>query len=382
MRYGSKQDVHIISRGMLGDAMKQILSLGYVLTHVNYDGSAFENRQWEHPLIICHNRKEWKIYLHVDRPAQKWSIRPELTAEELTHADTEIEVVLPIIHEVRHTLDRSFIERFCREYSIFTTDISFKFRILDDSTTTRPPQKESIFDQHTISETDIAKALDATLSTPPPKAIVNIEYPALHPIATEKEWSNSDTIHSYLPNEFMSRLTNVHDKDSARVYDVLLTFREGNNIKNTAKKTEISIAELLSDPDNIKKMEKLYHRAKDALPPPEKLSLPYTTTHRRDALITRVATLYDDLDKEKAFYKLVPGIYKKGKVQYPFAFEILAIPRTEPWLKKTEFIGAVNYSVSPNGIKFEGEYEVSSKGPAYMNKAENIDAQIYRYGLC
>lgn len=29
MRYGSKQDVHIISRGMLGDAMKQILSLGY-----------------------------------------------------------------------------------------------------------------------------------------------------------------------------------------------------------------------------------------------------------------------------------------------------------------------------------------------------------------
>ena len=30
MRYGSKQDVHVISRGMLGDAMKQILSLGYI----------------------------------------------------------------------------------------------------------------------------------------------------------------------------------------------------------------------------------------------------------------------------------------------------------------------------------------------------------------
>ena len=38
MRYGSKQDVHIISRGMLGDAMKQILSLGYVLIHSSDDG--------------------------------------------------------------------------------------------------------------------------------------------------------------------------------------------------------------------------------------------------------------------------------------------------------------------------------------------------------
>ncbi len=41
MRYGSKQDVHIITRGMLGDAMKQILSLGYVLLHANDDGTAF-----------------------------------------------------------------------------------------------------------------------------------------------------------------------------------------------------------------------------------------------------------------------------------------------------------------------------------------------------
>lgn len=33
MRYGSKQNQHIISRGMLGDAMKQILTLPYVLIH-------------------------------------------------------------------------------------------------------------------------------------------------------------------------------------------------------------------------------------------------------------------------------------------------------------------------------------------------------------
>ncbi len=66
MRYGSKQDVHIISRGMLGDAMKQILSLGYVLLHTSDDGTAFTDKQLEHPLIIRHNKKEWKIYLHIN----------------------------------------------------------------------------------------------------------------------------------------------------------------------------------------------------------------------------------------------------------------------------------------------------------------------------
>ena len=60
MRYGSKQDVHIISRGMLGDAMKQILSLGYVLLHSSDDGTSFTDKQWEHPLIIRHNKKEWR----------------------------------------------------------------------------------------------------------------------------------------------------------------------------------------------------------------------------------------------------------------------------------------------------------------------------------
>jgi hypothetical protein len=85
--------------------------------------------------------------------------------------------------------------------------------------------------------------------------------PALHPIATEKEWSNADNIHSYIPAEFTSRITNVHYKASTSVYDVLLTFREGNNIKKTAK-TKISVAELLSDPEMYDKIEDLYRKLK------------------------------------------------------------------------------------------------------------------------
>jgi hypothetical protein len=71
-RSGTKQGVYIISRGLLGDAMKQLLSLGYVLVHLNDDGTQLTNKQWEYPLTICHNGEEWKsipwhlFFLHLD----------------------------------------------------------------------------------------------------------------------------------------------------------------------------------------------------------------------------------------------------------------------------------------------------------------------------
>ena len=89
MRYGSKQDVHIISRGMLGDAMKQILSLGYVLLHANDDGTAFTDKQWEHPLIIRHNGKEVKIYLTVDKATQSWELEIETFDQKNFHIQTQ-----------------------------------------------------------------------------------------------------------------------------------------------------------------------------------------------------------------------------------------------------------------------------------------------------
>ena len=135
MRYGSKQDVHIITRGMLGDATKQILSLGYILMHINDNGTEFKDKQWEYPLIIRHNREERKIYLHYDKANQEPRIRFEVGTifESRDFTDTEVEVVLPIIDQVRNTLTRAHTEKFCREYAILTTDIPFKFSILDES---------------------------------------------------------------------------------------------------------------------------------------------------------------------------------------------------------------------------------------------------------
>ena len=75
---------------------------------------------------------EWRINLQVDKTEQTPHVSFEQSLDELTHTDTEIELVLPVIDEVRNNLNRKYVEQFLRKYSIFTTDISFKFQIADD----------------------------------------------------------------------------------------------------------------------------------------------------------------------------------------------------------------------------------------------------------
>ena len=273
--------------------------------------------------------------------------------------------MLPVIDEVRNNLDRNYIEQFCRKYSILTTDISFKFTILDDITHKAPEQDE---DDKEDFDSDPKQELSKVLSTVPEKGILHIDIPAIHPIASN--WNNSDFIHSYKPEEFKGRITNVHDKESTSVYDVLFNFREGSNIPKTPE-NQMSIAQLLNKPNKDKIIEKLFNQLTKVLNPPAELSLPYTTNTktRRDVLVERIGKLYniDTSEKSKSSYKLVRGIYRDDNIQtleYPFAFEIIAIPLKEPYgpedtwdkPKPHEFIGAVNYSVSPKNNIFEGDY--------------------------
>ena len=365
MRYGSKQDVHIITRGMLGDAMKQILSLGYILIHSSDDGTEFQDKQWEYPLIIRHNKEECKIYLQYDKAKQEPSIKFEFGG--CNFSDTEIEVVLPIIGQVQNILDRAYIEKFCKEYAILTTDVSLKFNILDENTEG---------DYSSARPSNISSELMNVLSSAPPRGKGNVEVPALKSIATTKDWNNADSIYSYSPAEFTSRITNVHHKQKTIVYDVLQSFREGTNVKKSDK-TEKSIADLVLDPNKYMEIEDLYKELKSALPPQRKLSIPYTT-NRKDRvkeMVPRIADLYTiDKTREPA-YRIEWGYYDDGIVKYPFACEILAIPFANPIEAKTKFIGAVNYSISPNGIKFEGEYHSDDQ----IDK--NVDELLRTFGF-
>ena len=365
MRYGSKQDVHVITRGMLGDAMKQILSLGYILIHISDDGTEFQDKQWEYPLIIRHNKEECKIYLQYDKAKQEPSIKFEFGGCNFT--DTEIEVVLPIIGQVQNTLDRAYIEKFCKEYAILTTDVSLKFNILDENTEG---------DYSSARPSNISSELMNVLSSAPPRGKVNIEVHALKSIVATKEWHNADSIYSYSPAEFTSRITNVHHKQKTIVYDVLRSFREGTNVKKNGK-IEKSVADLVLDPNRYMEIEDLYKELKNALRPQRKLSIPYTT-NRKDrvkGMVPRIADLYTiDKTREPA-YRIEWGYYDDGIVKYPFAFEILGIPLANPIEAKTKFMGAVNYSISPNGIKFEGEYHSDDQ----IDK--NVDELLRTFGF-
>ena len=387
-RYGSKQDVHVISRGMLGDALKQVLAFGYVLLHTNDNGMEFVDKQWREPIIIRHNGTEVRYVLDVDKVNQRLEAKQFEEEKEFKEigTDTEIELVLPIIEEVRHSLDRLSVEEFCRKYPIFTTDISFKFSITDNSNTPSIQTalkdldcRNEIPESHNDNEKDVndiilAHGLLETITKGPPKATIKIDFPSIHRITVD-QWNKTDSIHSYKAEEFSRRLLNVREKRKS-AYELLCRYREGSNIKRT-KANEISIENLISLPKdelgNI--LEQYYNELKNALPAPTKISLPHKNNrkYRTNALKSRVATLYDiDPDKE-AVYKSLYGEYRDGVIQYPFFLELFAIPFKHPDKARTVFIGAVNYSISPkeNGNIFEGEYSwYDEKNESHL--AENI----------
>ncbi|MFY9965553.1 MAG: hypothetical protein WAK50_07415 [Nitrososphaeraceae archaeon] len=369
-RYGSKQDLHIISRGMLGDAMKQILAFGYILIHLEDDGSSFEDKQWERPLIIRHNKAEYNIYLKIDKARQTRFVDIHKSPNELEDPTTEIELTLPIPNDVKNELSRTCIEEFCKKYPIFTTDITFKFEITDNSSPVESIEAEQTkiadYPNYEISDSKIAETILTTIADESPGATVNIEYNALHSISTQS-WNKQNSVHSYTPEEFKRRILNTDHTQAIHItiYDLLKTYREGSNLGKTAEH-ELSVAELVALPEQIrnKKIESFYKQLKDALPRPEKLLLSYTTNKegQKNALVARCNRLYSNLDKDKnkASYRTIHSRYEDVNISYPYFFEILAIPFDDPRSADNNvvFIGAVNYSVSPkeNSNLFEGDY--------------------------
>jgi hypothetical protein len=160
MRYGSKQNQKIISRGMLGDAMMQILALAYVLIHSKDDGTAFTNEQWNKPLIIRCNGKETHVRIIVDKSKQTANLDIK-EVELMGHTDTEIEVFLPLLAD----LDIHDIETFCRTYPLLTPDVSFKFRLVDNSSD-KPSDGQVEYVPSTRFENALEETVVQTLSTP------------------------------------------------------------------------------------------------------------------------------------------------------------------------------------------------------------------------
>jgi hypothetical protein len=261
MTYGSKQNEFKISRGTLGDAMKYIAALPYVLTNLGRDKSNdFQDRQWEIPLYVRHNKFEQQVLIVVDEANSTIDayITPLSQAKAIKHTDTEIEVTYPIIDEVREaatyedtgelmhgSLDFDTVAQYCKQQKVGTTDISFEIEIVDKrQKPSSSPRTERITQQ------------------------------AAHAIS--QQWTNIPSIKAYTPQEFRKKIFGVHDKNNTTIYKVLRTFREGTQLKKRAD-LDVPVSQLTNNPDKIKELYyELRNNSRLSKNAPKKISLPYS----------------------------------------------------------------------------------------------------------
>jgi hypothetical protein len=294
----SKRGLFRISRGALGDALKYILGMPYALAkelHVTVE---------EAPLTIRTNQQVFTIKLNVDKG--------DVKEEKQEHSDwTEVEVRLPIVDKF---LDFNRIKLFLADYVLFSTHISFKFSV-DDETMV-------------FSQTQRAN----------------------------KKWVNNSSCHYYSQTEF-ELFIDKFDDDNADVYTVMQRlFREGSVMKKAGFEN-MKMGELKRSSE-LKK--ELYLRMRNAIPTvPKKLSLPFDVDYkvRQDALKNRVAQQGIFVSSMK--YKSKYGSYyshDNDKVGFPFFVEV-AVFHSNNIAQNLYYVNALNNTVIPGGWSYlHGSY--------------------------
>lgn len=97
--HSTKRNQHRMTTGSLGDALKRCLGMGYAAWTSDYNpDETFEEKQWNEPVIIRCNKKEYRAFIKVDNSRQKiWAEIQEVSTTQNIGTDTEVEVTLPIL---------------------------------------------------------------------------------------------------------------------------------------------------------------------------------------------------------------------------------------------------------------------------------------------
>ena len=294
----SKRGLFRISRGALGDAMKYILGMPYALArelHVSIE---------EAPLTIRTNQQVFSVKLNVDKG--------EVKEEKQEHSDwTEVEVRLPIVHEFLHF---NKIKRFLADYVLFSTHISFKFRVGDET---------MLFSQ-----------------TQP----------------NNKKWVNNSSSYYYSQTEF-EYFIDKFDDDNAEVYAVMQRlFREGSVMKKAGLEN-MKMGELKR---SSKLKKELFLKMRDAIPKaPQKLSLPFDVDYkvRQDALKNRLAQrgIFVNSMKYKSKYCNYYS-HDNDKIGLTFFVEV-AVFHSNNIAPNLYYVNALNNAVMPGGWSYlHGSY--------------------------
>lgn len=370
--FGSKQNEFRATRGQLGDGLKRIIGLPFILQNLGDDKSVFFNKQWKKPMYFRANGVERQVTVNVNLGRSEAINNIVESPNRLSHTDTEVELTLPIIESVRDDVTAFKITQQYRLNTIATTDISFNIRVIDEK----------------AKADDYTRASDTTIALK-----------AQHPVP--KNLHNSTSVLIYHPVEFVSRFESVHDRDNESVYDVIRKFKEGAQIPKSKfdrllgvqDVDKLSIGAFLNSPNYQKKMLELYNllldEAKQRPIGAEKISLPFPLKDRHKHLAQRLYDMhpfdYLEQNDENIYYTIQYGHTKKTPVIL-FAFELLAVPlnieslRKDPSYKKSEFYGLVNSSYAALGTRFDGSYGWLNKKGRYV-MAFDIEGALQQFGF-
>jgi hypothetical protein len=229
--FGSKQNEFRGIRGQLGDGLKRLIGLPFILMNMGDDQSAFFKKQWQTPMYFRANGIERQATVKVNLGASQAINNIAVSSQKLPHTDTEVEITLPIIDEVKDSVTVSRLEKFCRLSVAAVADINFHIEIIKEEE----------------------------------RAVV-IDLEAKHPIIKNKVHKTS-SIETYRPAEFVNRIESFFDREHITLYQVIRKFTEGaqmpksafNRLLEVEDVEKLSLADFMSRPDYQEKMLVLYN---------------------------------------------------------------------------------------------------------------------------
>jgi 5S rRNA maturation endonuclease (ribonuclease M5) len=331
--HSSKRNQFKITKGALGDALKEVLCIPNILAH------EAEIANWNYPLYVISQQKLYQIQLITDRInqiiySQIKESDSEIATTEIQHYHpecTQIILTLPIINN-DYTYTKLY--RFVLDYAMFATHVKLTFEDKNNE--------------------------------------MYIEFPQLQQI--NSKWKNYTSIYCYRQSQFHEFILGLDNNDLV-VYDVLYsTFREATNMPRS-QITQMTVGQLKHSTDSI---DKLYDELRNSMSPPAALTLPFDVIKkvRTKALEHRVSDIYGSFKEMK--YKSTTGFYSDGKgTQIPFYFEIAIFH--DVWKLQNNnlvFRQAINGSAIPNTgwTPFSGcKFEWTTKG----SKNKYISNSIY-----
>jgi hypothetical protein len=129
----TKRYQHRMTASSLGDFLKRILGMGYaswmnISSHSTQDDS-FEDRQWDEPVILRFNRKEYRAFIVVvNGDIKPTRIEESTSITKDIGTDTEVEVALPLSsywNNYNPLLD--LLERYHRIWKLVKRNTEFSF---------------------------------------------------------------------------------------------------------------------------------------------------------------------------------------------------------------------------------------------------------------